>query len=156
MCSPGRPAWDRPPDLTADGAGPISWAASAAQSSPQRSLGRPSQPFNRRSPVFVGLIGAAGFAVTYLLVQILLSARSVLILIGLAWLIADGLEPVVSWLSVRAACFLGFDYQCGLAVRVRSATSLALVARFYEPLRRPGRLGCQAPGIRRHRKPARS
>jgi predicted PurR-regulated permease PerM len=47
----------------------------------------------------VGMTGAAGVAVTYGLVELFLKARSVLILIGLAFFIAAGLDPVVTWLT---------------------------------------------------------
>jgi len=56
---------------------------------------------NRRSPFFVGLTGAAGVAVTYGLVELLIKARSTLILIGLGLFIAAGLDPVVAWLTRR-------------------------------------------------------
>jgi predicted PurR-regulated permease PerM len=62
-------------------------------------LGRPGQPLNRRSPFFVGLAGAAGVAVTYGLAELLIRARSVLVLIGLALFIAAGLDPAVTWLT---------------------------------------------------------
>jgi len=62
-------------------------------------FGRPGRPLDRRSPFFVGMTGAAGIAVTYGLLQIIIAARSVLILIGLALFIAAGLDPLVSWLT---------------------------------------------------------
>jgi predicted PurR-regulated permease PerM len=46
----------------------------------------------------VGLAGAFGVAVTYGLVELVIRARSVLIIIGLALFIAAGLDPVVGWL----------------------------------------------------------
>jgi predicted PurR-regulated permease PerM len=46
----------------------------------------------------VGLAGAFGVAVTYGLVELMIRARSVLIIIGLAMFIAAGLDPVVGWL----------------------------------------------------------
>ncbi len=64
-------------------------------------LGRPGRPLNRRSPFFIGMAAAAGVAVTYGLVELLIRARSMLILIGLALFIAAGLDPVVSWLTRR-------------------------------------------------------
>lgn len=64
-------------------------------------LGKPGRALNRRSPFFVGLSAAAGVAVTYGLIELLLKARSVLILIGLAFFIAAGLDPVVAWLTRR-------------------------------------------------------
>ena len=62
-------------------------------------LGRPGRPLNKRSPFFVGMSAAAGVAVTYGLVELLIRARSVLVLIGLALFIAAGLDPAVSWLT---------------------------------------------------------
>jgi predicted PurR-regulated permease PerM len=62
-------------------------------------LGKPGRPLNPRSPFMVGMMGAAGVAVTYGLVELFLRARAVLILIGLAFFIAAGLDPVVVWLT---------------------------------------------------------
>ena len=56
---------------------------------------------NRRSPFFVGMAAAAGVAVTYGLVELVIRARSVLVLIGLALFIAAGLDPAVGWLTRR-------------------------------------------------------
>ena len=74
-------------------------AAQAAEET--EGLGRPGRPMNRRSPFFVGMAAAAGVAVTYGLLQIVLKAGSVLILIGLALFISAGLDPAVSWLTRR-------------------------------------------------------
>ena len=62
-------------------------------------LGKPGKPLNARSPFMVGMTGAAGVAVTIGLVELFLKATSVLILIGLAFFIAAGLDPVVVWLN---------------------------------------------------------
>jgi predicted PurR-regulated permease PerM len=64
-------------------------------------LGHPGRPLNKRSPFFVGMAAAAGVAVTYGLVEVVIRARSVLVLIGLALFIAAGLDPAVSWLTRR-------------------------------------------------------
>src|SRR5262249_57824098 len=56
---------------------------------------------NRRSPFFIGMAGAAGVAVTIGLVELVIRARSVLVLIGLALFIAVGLDPVGNWLTRR-------------------------------------------------------
>src|SRR5580698_9447524 len=64
-------------------------------------FGKPGRPMNRRSPFFIGMAAAAGVAVTYGLAELLIKARSVLVLIGLALFIAAGLDPVVSWLTRR-------------------------------------------------------
>jgi predicted PurR-regulated permease PerM len=64
-------------------------------------LGHPGRPMNKRSPFFIGMAAAAGVAVTYGLVEVVIRARAVLILIGLALFIAAGLDPAVSWLTRR-------------------------------------------------------
>jgi predicted PurR-regulated permease PerM len=75
----------------------------AAQAEETGGLGHPGEPLNKRSPFFVGLAGAAGVAVTYGLAELLIRARSVLILIGLALFIAAGLDPAVAWLTRHRA-----------------------------------------------------
>ncbi len=67
-------------------------------STEEQPMGRPGRRFDRRSPFFVGMFGAAGVAVTYAIIQLLGDARGVLILIGLAIFLAVGLEPAVVWL----------------------------------------------------------
>jgi len=62
-------------------------------------LGHPGRPLNHRSPFMIGMKGAAGVAVTYALVELFLKARGVLVLIGLAFFIAAGVDPVVVWLT---------------------------------------------------------
>jgi predicted PurR-regulated permease PerM len=64
-------------------------------------LGRPGKPLNTRSPFFIGMTGAAGVVATIALVELVLRARSVLILIIVALFIAAGLDPVVHWLTRR-------------------------------------------------------
>jgi predicted PurR-regulated permease PerM len=71
----------------------------AAEADATGGFGRPGKPLNRRSPFFVGMAGAAGVAVTYGLAELVIRARSVLILIGLALFIAAGLDPAVRWLT---------------------------------------------------------
>ena len=61
-------------------------------------LGTPGQPINRRSPFMIGMLAAFGVAVAYGLIELIVGARSVLIIIGLALFIAAGLDPVVGWL----------------------------------------------------------
>ena len=80
--------------------GPIADAEAIAaeistEEQPRGTLGR---PFNWRSPFFVGLAATAGVAVTYGLIRLFLYAGSVFILIGLAFFLAVGMEPAVSWL----------------------------------------------------------
>ena len=64
-------------------------------------LGRLGRPLDRRSPFFIGMTAAAGVALTYGVVEIVIRARSVLVLIGVALFIAAGLDPIVSWLTRR-------------------------------------------------------
>jgi predicted PurR-regulated permease PerM len=75
--------------------------AAAAIAEETGGLGRLGRPMNRRSPFFVGMAAAAGVAVTYGLVELLIKARSVLVIIGLALFIAAGLDPAVNWLTRR-------------------------------------------------------
>jgi predicted PurR-regulated permease PerM len=62
-------------------------------------LGRLGRPIDRRSPFFIGMTGAAGVVLTIAMVELIIKARSVLVLIGLALFIAAGLDPVVNWLT---------------------------------------------------------
>ncbi|MGH3929683.1 MAG: AI-2E family transporter, partial [Pseudonocardiaceae bacterium] len=76
-------------------------AVAAEISTTEQPLGPLGKPLNRRSPFLVGMAAAAGVAVTYGLVQLLLGVRDILILIALALFLAIGLEPAVSWLVGR-------------------------------------------------------
>jgi predicted PurR-regulated permease PerM len=86
---------------TDGGTHPVHQAAEVAaqQAEETGGLGRLGQPMDRRSPFFIGMAGAAGVAVTIGLVELVIRARSVLVLIGLALFIAAGLDPVVTWLT---------------------------------------------------------
>ena len=79
--------------------GPVAEAETTAaeMSSDERPLGRLGRRFDRRSPFFVGMAAAAGVAATYGAVRLLESMSSVLVLIGVAFFLALGLEPVASW-----------------------------------------------------------
>ncbi|MGW4243092.1 AI-2E family transporter [Nocardia sp. NPDC004722] len=61
-------------------------------------LGTPGRPFDRRSPFMIGMAAAAGVAVTYGAIHVLIAVGQVLILILIALFLAIGLEPAVSWL----------------------------------------------------------
>jgi predicted PurR-regulated permease PerM len=61
-------------------------------------LGTPGHPVDRRSPFMIGMTAAFGVAVAYGLIELIIRARSVLIIIGLAMFIAAGLDPIVGWL----------------------------------------------------------
>ena len=75
--------------------------AAAAIAEETGGLGRPGRPVNKRSPFFIGMMAAAGVGVTYGLAELIIRARSVLVLIGLALFIAAGLDPGVNWLTRR-------------------------------------------------------
>lgn len=76
--------------------GPVAEAETTAaeMSSDEQPLGRLGRQFDRRSPFFVGMAAAAGVAVTYGAVLVL---ESMLVLIGVAFFLALGLEPAASW-----------------------------------------------------------
>lgn len=83
--------------------GPVAQAElrAAELSTEDLPLGAPGRRFDRRSPFFVGLTASAGVAVTYGAVQVLASLSSVLVLIGVAFFLALGLEPAASWFVNR-------------------------------------------------------
>lgn len=54
--------------------------------------------FDRRSPFFMGMTGAAGVAVVFAIGSIVVAIGQVLLLIALAIVIAVGLEPAVNWI----------------------------------------------------------
>lgn len=67
----------------------------------EQPLGKLGDPLNRRSPFMIGIAASAGVAVTALMVELVIVSRDLLVLIGLALVIAIGLEPAVAWLSRR-------------------------------------------------------
>jgi predicted PurR-regulated permease PerM len=79
--------------------GPVAEAEILADkmSSDEQPLGLPGRRFDRRSPFYIGLTASAGVAVTYGAVRVLGSLSSVLVLIGVAFFLALGLEPAASW-----------------------------------------------------------
>ena len=86
-----------------DDEGPVAEAQILAQkmSSDEQPLGSLGRRFNRRSPFYIGLTASAGVAVTYGAVRLIGSLSSVLVLIGVAFFLALGLEPAVSWFVNR-------------------------------------------------------
>jgi predicted PurR-regulated permease PerM len=64
-------------------------------------FGEPGQRFDRRSPFWMGFVGALGVGAAYVIGWSIVSARQVLLLIALALLIAIGLEPVVALVHRR-------------------------------------------------------
>ncbi len=86
-------------------------------------LGTPGPPVSRRSPFMVGLLGAAGVAVTYAICHLLVLAGSVLALIGLSLFLAIGLEPAVQRL-------IGWRLPRRLAVAVVALGMVGIVGGF--------------------------
>jgi predicted PurR-regulated permease PerM len=86
-----------------DEEGPVAAAEmlAAKMSSDEQPLGPLGRRFNRRSPFYLGLTASAGVAVTYGAVRVLGSLSSVLVLIGVAFFLALGLEPAASWFVNR-------------------------------------------------------
>lgn len=105
--------------------GPLAEAeAKAARISDEaKPLGPIGERFNRRSPFLIGMAAAAGVAVVYGLVVVIVDVREILILIGLALFIAIGLEPLVSWLVNRR-------FPRGLAVATVFVAAFAAIGGF--------------------------
>ncbi len=63
------------------------------------SLGTLGRPLDRRNPFFIGLTGALGVGVAYLVFRCLSDVTSVLVIVGVALFIAIGLNPIIEFLS---------------------------------------------------------
>ncbi len=63
--------------------------------------GRVGPRFDRRSPFYVGLMGALGVAVVFAIGSLVLAIGQILLLIALAIVIAVGLDPGVNWFMRR-------------------------------------------------------
>ncbi|MEE2035134.1 AI-2E family transporter [Rhodococcus chondri] len=75
--------------------------AATALSSDRLPRGKLGPRFDRRSPFFTGMAGAAGVVATLAVVLAVRTVASVLILIGVAFFLALGLEPLVRWATAR-------------------------------------------------------
>jgi predicted PurR-regulated permease PerM len=108
-----------------DDEGPVAEAEvlAAEMSSEEKPLGSLGRRFNRRSPFYIGMVAAAGVAVTYAAVQLLSAMSSMLILIGVAFFLALGLEPVASW-------FVTHKLPRGVATTLVFILFLALIGAF--------------------------
>ncbi len=76
-------------------------AAEQAEVSEDNEFGTVGRPFDRRGPFFIGFIGALGAACAVALAWMVVVAGQVLVLLGLAFFIAVGLDPAVVWLYRR-------------------------------------------------------
>ena len=99
----GHPHGDMVAQPHSEDEGPVAEAEQLAAklSSSEQPLGSPGPRFDRRSPFYIGLMASAGVAVTYAAVRVLASMSSMLVLIGVAFFLALGLEPAVSWFVKR-------------------------------------------------------
>jgi predicted PurR-regulated permease PerM len=82
-------------------------------------FGKPGRRFSRTTPFFVGLTGALGVAVAYLLVRSIADVAQVLTIIGIALFLGVGLQPAVLWLErhrVSRPIAVGLITFCFLAV----------------------------------------
>jgi predicted PurR-regulated permease PerM len=66
------------------------------------SLGTLGRPLDRRNPFFIGLTGALGVGVAYLIFRGLSDVASVLVIVGVALFIAIGLNPIIELLVSRS------------------------------------------------------
>ena len=64
-------------------------------------FGEVGEPFDRSGPFFIGFLGALGVVCALALAWTFVAAGQVLVLLGLAFFIAVGLEPVVLWMYRR-------------------------------------------------------
>ena len=76
-------------------------AAVEAEASDENEYGRIGRPFDRRAPFYIGFMAALGAACAVAIAWIVVSAGQILVLLGLAFFIAVGLDPAVVWLYRR-------------------------------------------------------
>jgi predicted PurR-regulated permease PerM len=87
------------------------------------SLGALGRPFDHRAPFFVGLTGALGVAVAYVIFRGMGDISSVLVIIGLSLFIAIGLDPILVFLVNRGI-------KRGVAVAVVTLGFVLVIAAF--------------------------
>ncbi len=76
-------------------------AMAEADASPENEYGVLGKPFDRSSPFLIGFFGALGVACAFVLAYIVVQAEQVLVLLGLSFFLAVGLDPAVRWLYRR-------------------------------------------------------
>jgi predicted PurR-regulated permease PerM len=96
---PGHHALVAQPHTETEGPVAAAEAVAAQMSTPKHALGRPGRPINRRSPFFIGMSATAGVAVMVGVIEMIITVRDMLVLIGLALFLAIGLEPAVSMMA---------------------------------------------------------
>jgi predicted PurR-regulated permease PerM len=96
--------------------------------SEETAFGRPGPPFHRRAPFMIGFTGALGVACAFAIAWTVVVAGQVLVLLGLAFFIAVGLEPAVVWLYRRGLprlAAVGGFLALAIPVVTTQATTLA-------------------------------
>ncbi|GAA3824655.1 AI-2E family transporter [Nocardioides panacisoli] len=99
----GRGHADEAPDGVTEHGG-VDGAAAAGPDAGEETTspyGDPGEPFDRRSPFYVGFVGALGALLAYWLFQAVASIGSVLMLVVVAFFLAAGLNPSVELLERR-------------------------------------------------------
>ncbi len=76
-------------------------AEAQAGVSEETEFGEVGRPFDRRAPFLIGFSGALGVACAFAVAWTVVVAGQVLVLLGLAFFIAVGLDPAVVWLYRR-------------------------------------------------------
>jgi predicted PurR-regulated permease PerM len=66
-------------------------------------FGKVGRPFDRSGPFFIGFTGALGVACAFALAWAFVAAGQVLVLLGLSFFIAVGLDPLVLWMYRHGA-----------------------------------------------------
>ena len=86
-------------------------------------LGSLGRPFDHRAPFFIGLTGAFGVAIAYVIARGIADITTVLVIIGLALFIAIGLDPIIDFLISRGL-------RRGLAVGIVTFGFVLVIAAF--------------------------
>ena len=73
-------------------------AETEAQANEEHAFGRRGRPIDRRAPFYIGFAGAIGVACAFALAYIIVVAGQILVLLGLSFFLAVGLDPAVRWL----------------------------------------------------------
>jgi predicted PurR-regulated permease PerM len=76
-------------------------AAAEAGATADNQFGVAGRQFDRSSPFFIGFVGALGVACAFAVAYIVVAVGQILVLIGLAFFLAVGLDPPVRWLFRR-------------------------------------------------------
>lgn len=119
-------------------------AAAEAGASSDEQFGRSGRRFDRSSPFLVGFIGALGVACAFGLAYVIVAAGQILVLVGLAFFLAVGLDPAVRWVHRR-----GIPRPVSVAIVLATALGVfVLFMSFAVPLAvtQAGHLAKEIPG----------